>query len=106
MDNLTQEEIEQLTPEQYSNYIAYGEVELPVLNEDEYERYLLGHRLFDLWSSEPWLAIQLSQFLKKRKQHRAKADFQNLRKVRRKNVAKVIKYLSSCPKTATYSTLF
>ena len=46
--NLTQEEIEQLTPEQYSNYIAYGEVELPVLNEDEYERYLLGHRLFDL----------------------------------------------------------
>ena len=48
VDNLTQEEIEQLTPEQYSNYIAYGEVELPILNEDEYERYLLGHRLFDL----------------------------------------------------------
>jgi len=45
---LTQEELEQLTPEQYSNYIAYGEVELPVLTDDEYERYLLGHRLFDL----------------------------------------------------------
>lgn len=50
---LTQEELEQLTPEQYSNYIAYGEVELPVLTDDEYERYLLGHRLFDLWNFEP-----------------------------------------------------
>ncbi len=48
VDNLTQEEMEQLTPEQYSNYIAYGEVELPVLDDSEYERYLLGHRLFDL----------------------------------------------------------
>lgn len=47
-DNLTQEEMEQLTPEQYSNYIAFGEVELPVLNEEQYERYLLSHMEFDL----------------------------------------------------------
>ena len=106
-DNLTQEEMEQLTPEQYSNYIAFGEVELPVLNEEQYERYLLSHMEFDLWNFVLWLVIQLNQSLKQRKQHRAKADFQNLRKVRRKNVAKVIKYLSSlCPRTATYSTLF
>ena len=47
-DNLTQEEIEKLTPEQYSNYLAYGEVELPVLTEEEYERYLLSHLIYDL----------------------------------------------------------
>ena len=47
-DNLTQEEMEQLTPEQYSNYIAFGEVELPVLDEAQYERYLLSHMEFDL----------------------------------------------------------
>ena len=50
LTELSQAEIEELTPEEYSNYLAYGEVELPKLNEDQYERYLLSHQIFDLWN--------------------------------------------------------
>ena len=48
MTELTQAQIEKLTPEQYSNFLAYGDPEPPELDEDQYERYLLSHQLFDL----------------------------------------------------------
>lgn len=46
--DFTQEEIENLTPEEYSNFIAFGEIEVPLLTEEEYERYLLSHLEYDL----------------------------------------------------------
>jgi hypothetical protein len=49
MPNLTQSEIELLSPEEYSNYLAYGESLLPAkLTESEYEEYILAQREFDL----------------------------------------------------------
>jgi hypothetical protein len=49
MPNLAQYEIEQLSPEEYSNYLAFGESLLPTkLTEAEYEEYILAQREFDL----------------------------------------------------------
>lgn len=49
MPNLTQPEIEQLNPEEYSNYLAFGESLLPAkLTEAEYEEYILAQREFDV----------------------------------------------------------
>lgn len=46
--DLTQEEIEALDPESYSNFLAFGEPLMPELTEEEYEEYIQSHRLFDL----------------------------------------------------------
>jgi hypothetical protein len=49
MPNLTQSEVELLSPEDYSNYLAFGESLLPAkLTEAEYEEYILAQREFDL----------------------------------------------------------
>lgn len=49
---LTQQEIEELTPEEYSCFLAYGEVPFckALVNEDEavYEEYLKEYQIFDL----------------------------------------------------------
>nr|BAR25475.1 hypothetical protein [uncultured Mediterranean phage uvMED]BAR25525.1 hypothetical protein [uncultured Mediterranean phage uvMED] len=49
--HLSQEEIELLTPEEYSNFLAYGKTLKPELTpeeEDSYNRYLRSQRIFDL----------------------------------------------------------
>ena len=48
---LSQEEIEQLSPEEYSTYLAFGESMKPELSqeeEDAYARHLRSQRIFDL----------------------------------------------------------
>lgn len=45
---LTQEEIEALSPEEYSNFLAFGDTQVPPEEEEAYERYLLSHLIFDL----------------------------------------------------------
>ena len=45
---LTQVEIEKLTPEEYTNFLAFGDPKPPELDEEQYERYLLSHQIFDL----------------------------------------------------------
>jgi hypothetical protein len=46
--DLTQAEVEQLDPNDYSNYLAYGSVLQPDLSDDEYEDYLKSYQMFDL----------------------------------------------------------
>ena len=51
MCNLSQEEQEALTPEEYSTYLAFGESMKPELSqeeEDAYARHLRSQRIFDL----------------------------------------------------------
>lgn len=49
MTNLAQAEIEKLTPEEYSYYLAHGELDsIQKLNDVEYESYLKSHQIFDL----------------------------------------------------------
>jgi hypothetical protein len=46
--DLTQAEVEQLDPNDYSNYLAYGPQLQPDLSDDEYEDYLKSYQMFDL----------------------------------------------------------
>ena len=46
--DLTQAEVEQLDPNDYSNYLAYGPPLQPELPDEEYEEYLKSYRQFDL----------------------------------------------------------
>ncbi|AGG54504.1 hypothetical protein CYYG_00002 [Cyanophage SS120-1] len=44
-----QTQLEKMTPEQYSYFLAHGSLEdYEELNEDEYERYLKSHLIYDL----------------------------------------------------------
>ena len=46
--DLTQEEIEALDPESYSNFLAFGDPLMPEMSEEEYEEWIAMHRMFDL----------------------------------------------------------
>lgn len=49
MTNLTQKEIDELSAEDYSYFLSYGELPpTEELNEVEYESYLRSHLLYDL----------------------------------------------------------
>ena len=48
MVNLTQMEMEALSPEDYSMFLAYGEIEPVKLNEKDYESYYKSYIKFDL----------------------------------------------------------
>tara|TARA_R100001443_G_scaffold111299_3_gene123977 strand:+ start:3469 stop:3615 length:147 start_codon:yes stop_codon:yes gene_type:complete len=48
MHNLTQPEIERLDAEQYSMFLAYGEIQPENIKESDYESFLKSQRLFDL----------------------------------------------------------
>jgi len=48
MVNLTQMEIDALSPEDYSMFLAYGEIEPVKLNEKDYESYYKSYIKFDL----------------------------------------------------------
>ena len=45
---LSQEEIEKLTPEEYAYYLAYGDPKVKDLTEEELECYLRSYREYDL----------------------------------------------------------
>ena len=48
MPNLTQHEIEKLSEEDYSMYLAYGVTKPYEIKEEHYESYLKSQRKFDL----------------------------------------------------------
>tara|TARA_Y100001973_G_C5166794_1_gene316648 strand:- start:1178 stop:1324 length:147 start_codon:yes stop_codon:yes gene_type:complete len=48
MKEPTQADIDQMTAEEYSEFLAFGEVMPKDLSEDQYEKYLVSHQLFDL----------------------------------------------------------
>lgn len=49
MPDLMMSEIEELTEEEYSYFLAHGETEAKEKQkEEEYERFLKSHRMFDL----------------------------------------------------------
>ncbi len=48
MPELTQQEIEELSEEDYSMYLAYGVTKPYEIKEEHYESYLKSQRKFDL----------------------------------------------------------
>ena len=48
MVNLTQMELDDLSPEEYSMFLAYGEINPLKLNEKDYESYYKSYIKFDL----------------------------------------------------------
>jgi hypothetical protein len=46
--DLTQEQIEELDPESYSHFLAFGDPLSTELPDEEYEAWLEQHRIFDL----------------------------------------------------------
>ena len=48
MPELTQKEIEDLTEEDYSMFLAYGVTNTHEIKEEHYESYLKSQRKFDL----------------------------------------------------------
>ena len=48
LKQLSQQEIEQLTPEEYAMYLAYGDPKVSSLTDEEMDRYVKSHKEFDL----------------------------------------------------------
>ena len=46
--DLTQAEIDAMTAEEYSNFLAFGALLAPEVPEDEYQAYLDSYRQYDL----------------------------------------------------------
>jgi len=45
---LSQQEIDELTDEEYAYFLAYGDPKLKQLSEEELECYIKSHKEFDL----------------------------------------------------------
>ena len=48
LNQLSQQEIEKLSPEQYAMYLAYGDPDVIDLSEEEMDCYIKSHKEFDL----------------------------------------------------------